>query len=95
MSSAVLKLHSVEALAAQKCRGSGLVDSGHALNKAAPLVSVLHLCAFTLERIHESSLINAGWRICDFKMRAFDLQIPEFNYSTQLCLNMKFQGPHP
>lgn len=52
MSSVVLKLHSVEALAAQKCRGSGLVDSGHALNKAAPLVSVLLLCAFTLERIH-------------------------------------------
>lgn len=52
MSSVVLKLHSVEALAAQKCRGSGLVDSGHALNKAAPLVSVLHLCAFALERIH-------------------------------------------
>lgn len=52
MSSVVLKLHSVEALAAQKRRGSGLVDSGHALNKAAPLASVLRLCAFALERIH-------------------------------------------
>ena len=48
----ILKLHSVEALATQKCHESGLLDSGHALNKAAPLVSVLHLEAFTLERIH-------------------------------------------
>lgn len=52
MSSVVLKLFSIEALAAQKYRGSGLVDSGHALNKASPLVSVLYLEVFTLENIH-------------------------------------------
>ena len=96
MSSVVLKLYSIEALAAQKYRGSGLVDSGHALNKASPLVPVLYLEAFTLAKITDSSLINAGWRICDFfKMRTFDLKTPEFTYPTQLGTNVKFWGPHP